>query len=108
TDALPVISTVFERDGIHYEIEQFAYPLDGPPQERRGDIAMVLLQKVKATNLEGRQRKVTLQLAHRRDFPDDAQVNFSAASEGEVFLIEEAGSHQILMSVETKGVEASF
>jgi hypothetical protein len=42
TDALPVINTVFERDSIRYEIEQFAYPLDGPPQERRGDIAMVL------------------------------------------------------------------
>jgi hypothetical protein len=107
TDALPVINTLFERDGIRYEIEQFAYPLDGPPQERRGDIAMVLLQKVKATNLEGRQRKVTLQMGHRRDFPD-AQVNFSAATEGGAFLIEETGSHHILMSVEAKASEASF
>ena len=40
----PVITTVFEEDGIRYEIEQFAYPLDGPPAGRRGDMPMVLLQ----------------------------------------------------------------
>ena len=45
TDGLPVISTVIEKDGVRYEVEQFAYPLNGPPIERRGDIPMVLLQK---------------------------------------------------------------
>ena len=43
------LTTVFERDGVRYEVEQFAYPLNGPPGERRGDIPMVLLQKVRAT-----------------------------------------------------------
>ena len=27
---LPIITTVFVRDGIRYEVEQFAYPLNGP------------------------------------------------------------------------------
>ena len=40
-DGLPVITTVFENDGVRYKVEQFAYPLDGPPEERRGDIEMV-------------------------------------------------------------------
>jgi hypothetical protein len=31
---LPVITTVFVRDNVRYEVEQFAYPLHGPPQER--------------------------------------------------------------------------
>ena len=50
-DGLPVVNTVIEKEGIRYEVEQFAYPLDGPPAERRGDIAMVLFQKVRAVNL---------------------------------------------------------
>ena len=51
-DGLPVITTVFEQDGVRYTVEQFAYPLDGPPEERRGDIEMVLMQQVRVTNLE--------------------------------------------------------
>ena len=44
-DGLPVVSTLIEKDGIRYEVEQFAYPLDGPPAERRGDIAMCFSRK---------------------------------------------------------------
>ena len=50
TDGLPVIATDFEKEGLGYRVEQFAYPLNGPPPERRGDIAMVLLQKITVTN----------------------------------------------------------
>ncbi|MEO8427150.1 MAG: hypothetical protein ABI651_08570 [Verrucomicrobiota bacterium] len=108
TDALPVINTVFERDGIRYEIEQFAYPLDGPPKERRGDIAMVLFQRVKATNLEAGERKAALRMTHGREFPEDREVNFTAVTEEDQLLIEEPGSHQTLMSVQGKGVKATF
>ena len=34
-EGLPVITTTFEEDGVRYEVEQFAYPLHGPPAERR-------------------------------------------------------------------------
>ena len=50
-DGLPVITTRWEKGGVGYEIQQFAYPLNGPPPERRGDIPMVLLQETKLTNL---------------------------------------------------------
>ena len=30
-DGLPVVTTVFDRDQVRYEVEQFAYPLNGPP-----------------------------------------------------------------------------
>ena len=46
TDGLPVMTTVFEEAGVRYEVEQFAYPLHGPPAERRGDMPMVLLQRL--------------------------------------------------------------
>jgi hypothetical protein len=45
-DGLPILTTSFEENGVEIDIEQFAYPLHGPPAERRGDIPMVLLQKV--------------------------------------------------------------
>jgi len=106
SDALPVINTVFEREGIRYEIEQFAYPLDGPPQERRGDITMVLFQRVKATNLEARERKAPLRMTHGREFPEDRQFNLAAMIQDDQLLIEETGSHNTLMSVEARGQEA--
>jgi len=57
-EGLPVVTTTFERENVRYEVEQFAYPLNGPPKERRGDIAMVLLQKVRVTNLQSTGREV--------------------------------------------------
>ena len=44
-NGLPIITTRFEEGDVGYEVEQFAYPLHGPPDVRRGDIPMVLLQK---------------------------------------------------------------
>lgn len=68
-DGLPIITTRFERDGLEFEIEQFAFPLLGPPAERRGDIAMVLLQKVTVRELEGRARTASLQMMLNREVP---------------------------------------
>ncbi len=66
-DGLPIIRTQFEREGLALEIEQFAFPLLGPPKERRGDIAMVLLQKVTVRELEGRARSVSLEMTLSRE-----------------------------------------
>ena len=52
--AFPVITTVIERAGVRYEVEQFAYPLNGPPKQRSGDLDMVLMQKVTLTDLLGK------------------------------------------------------
>ncbi|MFO1497746.1 MAG: hypothetical protein U1G07_05020 [Verrucomicrobiota bacterium] len=59
-DGLPVMITTFERDGVEYEIEQFAFPLLGLPTERRGDVPMVLLQKLTLSELQGKGRDLSI------------------------------------------------
>jgi len=98
-DGLPVVTTVLEKDGIRYEVEQFAYPLNGPPSDRRGDIAMVLLQKVKLTELQGRPRTVPITMAYARklppDWPSDVALNVSA----QTFLFEESRGRGVFFTV---------
>ena len=55
TNGLPVMTTTFEEDGVRYEVEQFAYPLHGPPSERRGDMPMVLLQQLTVARVARRR-----------------------------------------------------
>ena len=99
-DGLPVLNTVFERDGIRYELEQFAYPLNGPPGERRGDIPMVLLQKVKATELSGKARTIPVTMSHRRQFPAFVNTSFILERGIRSQLLSDAAFHQVLFSVE--------
>ena len=99
-DGLPVISTIFERDGVRYELEQFAYPLNGPPNERRGDIPMVLLQKVKVTNLKMLAREISVLVSHQRQLSDSAEPRIVPLTESDAFLFEESTSGGILFSVE--------
>src|SRR5262249_18003320 len=54
TAGLPVIVTEFEGEAARHEIEQFAYPLDGAPPRRDGEIPMVLLQKVRISERQGK------------------------------------------------------
>lgn len=75
-DGLPIVTTVFERDGVRYEIEQFAYPLDGPPRERRGDVPVVLLQRLRVSALDGKPRRVPITFSHRRAFPAGLSAEF--------------------------------
>lgn len=72
-DGLPVITTTFEDDGVRYEVEQYAYPLNGPPKERRGEIPMVLCEKIKVLELEGRTRTIPVTLNHQRKLPDNVK-----------------------------------
>jgi len=99
-DGLPVISTIFERDGVRYELEQFAYPLNGPPNERRGDIPMVLLQKVKVTNLKKSAGEISVLVSHQRQLSDSAEPRIVPLTESDAFLFEESTSGGILFSVE--------
>ena len=98
TNGFPVVLTMFEKDGIRYEVEQFAYPLNGPPNERRGDIPMVLLQKVKMTEMSGRTRSVAVTLNHRRKLASD--WSFRVNRRGDTFLIENTPQGEALFSVE--------
>ena len=102
-DGLPVITTIFERDEVRYEVEQFAYPLNGPPRERRGDIAMVLLQKVKATNLQDFDRRIPITMIHRREFPPFINANVIAERNGGSVVFLDTAYHRALFTIE--GVE---
>jgi hypothetical protein len=68
-DGLPIVTTVFEREGLRYEVEQFAYPLDGTPSQRRGDIPMVMMQRLRVSSLDGKARRVPITLSHQRAMP---------------------------------------
>jgi hypothetical protein len=99
-DGLPVVTTIFEREGVRYEVEQFAYPLNGPPRERRGDISMVLLQKVKATNLLGQQRTIPVTMSHRRQFPSFVSTNVILERHGSSQLLSEGAFHRVLFAIQ--------
>lgn len=105
TNGLPVISTIFEKDGVRYEVEQFAYPLNGPPNERRGDVPMVLLQKVKVTNLKNSVRKISVLVSHQRQLPVLAKPKIVSMAESSAFCYEDIVSGHILFSVEGTGLE---
>ncbi len=104
TDSLPVVTTALEKGGIHYEVEQFAYPLDGPPKERRGDIPMVLLQKLIVTNLEESTKQVSIQINHQRDLPESTLLKIAAETGQGISISENSLSHDVLFSVEGAGL----
>jgi hypothetical protein len=99
-DGLPVISTIFERDDIRYEVEQFAYPLNGPPDERQGDIPMALLQKVEVTNLKESARETSVHVSHQRQLPVSAEPKIVQLAESNTFLFMDDTSGNILFSVQ--------
>jgi hypothetical protein len=97
-DGFPVLTTVFEKEGVRYEVEQFAYPLDGPPAERRGDMPMVLLEKVRVTELSARPRTVSIVLHHQRKVGPNAKLALKLL--GERFLLADAAGQQALLLLE--------
>jgi hypothetical protein len=88
-DGLPIVTTRFERDGIQYDIEQFAAPLHGPPAERRGNILMVLLQKVHLRELTGRRRTATVAMDLEREAPGSLELREEAGG----FVLASAGEN---------------
>jgi hypothetical protein len=100
TDGLPILTTTFEEDGLRYELEQFAYPLDGPPAERRGDIPMVLMQQVTVRELRGAARRVPVAMTHRRLMPPYLDDSIETYREGSAVLFREQGRRGVLLSVE--------
>jgi hypothetical protein len=104
-DGLPVIATVFEKAAVRYELEQFAYPLDGPPPQRRGDIPMVLLAKLTLTNLKDEPRPVAVRISHRREFPASDDLAVAARRQGDAFLFEQGASRRVLFCVAGRGIE---
>jgi hypothetical protein len=103
-DGLPIVTTTIEQSGMRYDVEQFAYPLCGPPKERRGDIPMVLLQKVKVTNLEKSGGSGLLKVHHRRQYGASDTSEVVWRQEGDAILFEESASRRVLFAVEAPGL----
>ena len=108
TNGLPVMTTTFEEDGVRYELEQFAYPLHGPPSERRGDMAMVLLQRLTLTELKGTPRTLPVSMTHRRQLDPYANGAIVVERQGETVLFRERGRRAVLVAIEGVGGEAPW
>jgi len=98
---LPIIITTFEQTGLRYEVEQFAYPLHGPPQERRGDIAMVLLQSVRVTDLRAEPQQAVLKLTHRREL---SQTNIVVERGNTGWTWRDSGTGSAWLMLQGRGV----
>ena len=107
-DGLPVTTTTFEEDGVRYEVEQFAYPLQGPPAERRGDMPMVLLQRVTLTELAGKARTLPITMAHSRQLPEYFDRTIVAEREGQATLFRARGRRNVLLSIEGVDGDPAF
>ncbi len=98
TDGLPVVTTTVEKNGVRYELEQFAYPLKGPPPERRGDLPMVLLQRLTLRELTGKAHTVALHLTHRRELAGSGRLS---VRQGERELLwENTANGSVLLTVQ--------
>jgi hypothetical protein len=103
-EGLPVLMTTIEREGLRFKVEQFALPLHGLPQERRGDMPMVLLQKLAVTSLEREGGSVFLPLHHRREYAGDDRSEVAWHQEANALVFEETESRRTLFTVEGSGV----
>lgn len=104
-DGLPVVTTVFEREGIRYEVEQFAYPLEGVPPERRGDMRMTLMQRLRVTSLDGKARTVPVTMSHRRALPERLTAEFDVERAGSSILVKNRSFGQTLLEVDGADVD---
>ena len=105
---LPVITTDFVRDNVRYEVEQFAYPLHGPPPDRQGDMDMVLLQRVRLSDLSGKARTVSVTMVHERGLPSQDDSDIVSERLNGRFLLETAAHHDGLLAIDPKGAEAQW
>jgi hypothetical protein len=99
-DGLPVITTTIERDGLRYDVEQFAYPLNGPPKERRGDMPMVLLQKIVVTRTRSGVGEVSVKMHYRREIAANDAFELTTRREGDANLFTESPGGRALLAIQ--------
>jgi hypothetical protein len=102
-DGLPVVTTVFEREQVRYEVEQFAYPLDGASKDRRGDIPMVLMTRVRLSSLDGKPRRVPVTMNHRRTLNAGLSAVLTAEQSGRTVVVKNGSFGQTLLEIEGAG-----
>lgn len=99
-NGLPVVTTVFEQEGIRYEVEQFAYPLEGPPAQRHGGMRMVLLQRLRLSSLRNAAQRVPVTLSHRRAFPEWLSSELGVEHAASRTLVKNGSFGQTLLEVD--------
>ena len=104
-DGLPVITTVLAAKDRRLEIEQFAYPLHGPPSERRGDIAMTLLQRLTIANTADTPQSISFVIRHRREYPAGSPCQLTNRVGPDSCSLTEAGSGRILLAMQGAGAQ---
>lgn len=99
-DGLPLITTVFERDQVRYEVEQFAYPLNGPAGGREGEGRMVLMSRVRLSSTDGKARRAAVTLSHRRAQRSGLVSDVSVRQTGATLVAKNAGFGDVLLEVD--------
>ncbi len=108
TGGLPVVTTAIERGGVRYDVEQFAYPLDGPPQQRTGELNMVLMQRVRVTNAGEQARTVPITMVHERQFAPQADTTVIAERQGSRLLLVDDAHRAALLAIDAGGAEVAW
>lgn len=107
-EGLPVMTTLFERENVRYEVEQFAYPMNGPRQKRTGDLKMVLMQRVRLTDLTGVARTIPVTMSHERFLSSQGDTDVvSEYRDGMLVLSEDARRHAVL-AVNARGEKVDW
>jgi len=102
------MTTVFVWDRVRYEVEQFVYPLNGPPSQRTGNLDMVLLERVRMINLTGTARIIPVTMVHERSLPAQKSTEVNVEHEnGQIFLTESA-HHDVLLTVNADGAKVNW
>ena len=101
---LPVITTTIERNFSLFEVEQFSFPLNGVPVERRGDIPMVLLQKIQIINTDNHRQSVPLCIHYQRKLASDHLPDLKATQVGNAILFHLDDDTSTFFSIEGKGL----
>jgi hypothetical protein len=98
-NGLPIITSTFEREGVRYEVEQFAYPLNGPPTQRKGDLNMVLLQRVRLTDVSGVSRTIPVTMVHERVFPDENNSDVNTEERNGRLIFASGPQHDAFLAI---------
>jgi hypothetical protein len=107
-NGLPIVTTTLERDGVRYEVEQFAYPLQGSPKSRGGDLDMVLLQRVRLTDLANRARTVPVTMVQQRALPAENDPGVVGEQQGSQFLLQEQAHHGVLLAIQAPNASIAY
>lgn len=102
TAGLPVITTTFAKDDVECAVEQFVMPLDGAAVAPRGDLPMVLLQRLRFTPSRAEIPHLPLRLVLERG--GEATVETMRTADGATAYALVDAAHRTLLWLEGKAL----